>query len=138
MAHGGCDFQVQQWNWLSLQQSEMFIDTALNPMGRAPAERNNFHIGRDTGLCFAPLERGESFGGRAFYKHLAPLGRSDKNVLLLFQIEFANRKSTTTTIRGSLRFRFGFQFPVQGSRFTDEAYALSASIAPSCILSGRT
>ena len=32
-------------------------------------------------LCFAPLERGESFGGRVFYKHLAPNGAKSNNVL---------------------------------------------------------
>ena len=31
-------------------------------------------------LCFAPLERGKSFGGRAFYKHLAPNGAKSNNV----------------------------------------------------------
>jgi hypothetical protein len=36
-------------------------------------------VGRETDLGFAPLERGEAFGGRAFYKHLAPLGRSNND-----------------------------------------------------------
>jgi hypothetical protein len=53
----------------------MFMDDVLNPIARAPAERNVSHIGRETDLCFAPLERGKSFAGRAFYKHLAPNGR---------------------------------------------------------------
>ena len=70
----------------------MFIDAALTPITRAPSERNVSHLGRETGGGFASLERGESFGGRAFYKHLAPLGRSDNNVLLHFQAESANRK----------------------------------------------
>src|SRR6266576_2432790 len=41
----------------------MFIDRALNPIIRAPAERNVSYLGWETDLCFAPLERGESFGG---------------------------------------------------------------------------
>ena len=59
----------------------MFIENALKLDTSAPAERNVSHIGRETDLCLAPLERGESFGPRAFYKHLAPLGRSANNVL---------------------------------------------------------
>jgi hypothetical protein len=55
----------------------MSIENALNPIIRAPAERNISPHWRETGLYFAPLERGEAFGGRAFYKHLAPLGRSN-------------------------------------------------------------
>jgi len=68
----------------------MFVDNALNPITRAPAERN--HLGRETNLCFAPLERGKSYGGRAFYKHLAPNGAKSNNLLLHFQIEFATVK----------------------------------------------
>jgi hypothetical protein len=75
-SNGSFSFKVQHWNWFSLLRSEMFIDNGVNRIPRAPAERNVSHIGRETDLCFAPLERGESFGGRAFYKHLAPLGRS--------------------------------------------------------------
>jgi hypothetical protein len=70
----------------------MFIDNALNPITRAPAERNVSHIGPETDSCFAPLERGKSYGGRAFYKHLAPNGAKSNNLLLHFQIEFANVK----------------------------------------------
>ena len=71
----------------------MFIANALNPITRAPAERNVFHISWETDLCFAPLERGKSFGGSAFYKHLAPNGAKSNNVLLHFQIESANDES---------------------------------------------
>jgi hypothetical protein len=39
---------------------------------------------RATDLRFAPLERKEIFGGRAFYKHLAPNGAKGNNVLLHF------------------------------------------------------
>ena len=70
----------------------MFIDNPLKPITRAPAERNVAHIGLETDLCFAPLERGESSGGRAFYKHLAPSGAKSNNVLLHFQVEPANDK----------------------------------------------
>ena len=37
-----------------------------------------------TASCFAPLERGEIFRGRAFYKHLAPNGAKRNQVLLHF------------------------------------------------------
>jgi hypothetical protein len=57
----------------------MFIENALDPITRAPAERNDSHIDRETDVCFAPLERGGSLGGRTFYKHLAPLGRNEVN-----------------------------------------------------------
>jgi hypothetical protein len=40
-------------------------------------------------LCFAPLERGKSFGGLGFYKHLAPNGAKSNNVLLHFKFESA-------------------------------------------------
>jgi hypothetical protein len=36
----------------------MFIDDALNPITHASAERNVSRIGRETEVCFAPLERG--------------------------------------------------------------------------------
>jgi hypothetical protein len=62
----------------------MFIDNALNLRTRAPAERNVSYIYRETELYLAPLERGESFVGRAFYKHLAPNGAKSNNVLLHF------------------------------------------------------
>jgi hypothetical protein len=83
----------------------MFIENALNPITRAPAERNVSHIDPQTDLCFAPLERGEFSRSRAFYEHLAPLGRCANNVLLQFEIEFANRKSTAPTIRRFIAFR---------------------------------
>jgi hypothetical protein len=35
----------------------------------------------------------KSFGGRAFYKHLAPNGAKSNNILLHFQIESANDES---------------------------------------------
>ena len=41
-----------------------------------------FHWYVVTKLCFAPLERGKSFRGLAFYKHLAPNGAKTNNVLL--------------------------------------------------------
>jgi hypothetical protein len=44
---------------LSLQRSEMFIDNALYPITRAPAERNDYQIRLENESCFAPLERGE-------------------------------------------------------------------------------
>jgi hypothetical protein len=48
-------------------------------------------LAEETDLCFAPLERGKSFGGRVFYKHLAPPERNRAPVLH-FQSEFANGK----------------------------------------------
>jgi hypothetical protein len=62
----------------------MFIDNALNRKTRAPAERNVSHIAQETALGFARLERGESFGRYAFYKHLAPNGAKCNNVLSHF------------------------------------------------------
>jgi hypothetical protein len=41
-------------------------------------------MARETDFCFAPLERRETFGDRAFYKHLAPNGAKVNNVLLHF------------------------------------------------------
>ena len=69
----------------SPQRGEMFIAKALNPTIRAPAERNVSLVGGETGLCFAPLERGESFGGCAFYKHLAPLERRQNAQLIRYR-----------------------------------------------------
>jgi hypothetical protein len=72
---------------LSLQRSEIFIDDALNPINWRSSGAQCFHLGRETALCFAPLERGKSFGARSFYKHLAPNGAKSNNVLLHFQVE---------------------------------------------------
>ena len=52
----------------------MFIDNAMNPILALQRSAMFPAMVRETDLCFAPLERGEIFGGRAFYKHLAPNG----------------------------------------------------------------
>jgi hypothetical protein len=57
---------------ISLQGSEMFIDTALNPITRAPAERNVPDNG-EIGPCFAPLERGKNPLGAARSINISPL-----------------------------------------------------------------
>jgi len=51
---------------------------AMEPITRASAERNISGNGRDNDICFAPLERGEIFKDRAFYRHLALSGAKNK------------------------------------------------------------
>jgi hypothetical protein len=63
----------------------MFIDSATTSITRAPAERNV----SANGTCwptYVSLRWSEekSFGGRVFYKHLAPNGAKSNNVLLHF------------------------------------------------------
>jgi len=62
----------------------MFIDNATTSITRAPAERNVLQWCVVTDFCFAPLERGEIFEGRAFHKRLAPNGAKIDSVLLRF------------------------------------------------------
>src|SRR6476659_4849522 len=113
-------FRLPAVKLVSLQRSEMFIDNALNPIARAPAERNVSHIGRETDLRFAPLERGKSFGGRAFYEHLAPNGAKSNNLLLHFQLELAVH---------SLRFTVhGSRFPISPIRLFAVYCLLFASL----------
>jgi len=52
----------------------MFIAPLLTVTTRAPAERNVSDMIAQ-GESFAPLERGESFWSREFYKHFVPTGR---------------------------------------------------------------
>ena len=68
----------------------MFMDIATNSITRAPAERNVSGNGT-WGPIYVSLRWTEekSFGGRAFYKHLAPNGANGNNVLLHFQAESA-------------------------------------------------
>jgi hypothetical protein len=40
MIKGGFNFQVQEWNWFSLQRSEMFIAKTAPQKDLAPKERN--------------------------------------------------------------------------------------------------
>jgi hypothetical protein len=49
--------------------------TAINRKTRAPAERNVSDDDCASRASFAPLERGEPFWSRAFYKHFVPMGR---------------------------------------------------------------
>jgi hypothetical protein len=39
------------------------------------------------------------FGGRAFYKHLAPLGRIDNNALMHLEIEFSYIKRSCFALK---------------------------------------
>jgi hypothetical protein len=58
----------------------MFIANVMNPTPRSSGAQCLLN-GIETGL--PPLER-DSFGGRAFYKHLAPNGAKNNNFLLHF------------------------------------------------------
>jgi len=69
---------------LALQRSSMFPTLA-----------------EETDLCFAPLERGKSFGGRGFYKHLAPLERK-RIPELHFQVESTNYNSLHFQVESAL------------------------------------
>ena len=62
-------------------------------MPREPGTRHNS----------APLEQGGSLGGRAIYKHLAPLGRNEVNCVPVPSSRFPVHSS---------------RFTVSGSRFT--------------------
>jgi hypothetical protein len=64
----------------------------MNLITCAPEERNVAGKRRDTDLFFAPLERGEPYGRRAFYKHLAPNGAKGTKILLNVQLTFAQLK----------------------------------------------
>jgi hypothetical protein len=63
----------------------MSIDNALNPITRAPAERNVSDNVLKIDLGFAPLERGENLLEAARSINISPLmGRRATNVLLHF------------------------------------------------------
>jgi hypothetical protein len=75
---------------------EMVIDSAMNSINGAPAERNVPQ------WCVRPT----IFRSAAFYKHLAPRGSEGNNLLLRFQVESAKDK------RGILSYfsRFTLRF----------------------------
>jgi hypothetical protein len=76
----------------------MFIESATNSITRAPAERNVSANGkRVTDYVSLLWSEEKCFGGRGFYKHLAPNGAKSKNVLLHFWVESANDKSLGLT-----------------------------------------
>jgi len=61
----------------------MFIENALNPITSAPAERNVSPLaGRPTYVSLRWSEE-DLLAVLRFYKHLAPLGRSDTTVRAL-------------------------------------------------------
>jgi hypothetical protein len=74
----------------------MFIDRAMNP--RPALQRSAMFpaMVRETGLRFAPLERGGTFSGRTFYKHYIPTGRGILHSELLDSFALALRRLTIT------------------------------------------
>jgi len=63
----------------------MFIDSAASSITRAPAERNvSANSMRWPTYVSLRWSEKKSFGGRVFYRHLAPNGAKSNNVLLHF------------------------------------------------------
>ena len=90
MTNAEFNLQVQQLNSVSLQRSEMFIDTgSLKDLAPLGAKHRKVLV--DQPKHCAPTER---LGVRALsgYKHLALTGRSQMCNLLHFHVEFANEK----------------------------------------------
>jgi hypothetical protein len=73
IGNGGSNFQVRPWNCFAPAERDVYRYCS-NPDNWRSSGAQHFLDGWDAVLCFAPLERGESFGGHASYKHLAPLG----------------------------------------------------------------
>ncbi len=77
----------------------MFIDRAMNP-GHALQRSAMFPaMVRETGLRFAPMERGGIFWGRPFYKHYVPTGRGTLYSEVLRSFALALRRLTITYTR---------------------------------------
>lgn len=91
MVNSGFNLEVQQWDSLSLQRSEMFIAKAQTEVLRAGGAKpvsGTAEPATAIALLWSDEKNKESLG----YKYLAPLGRSDKYVLLHFKLEFTNSK----------------------------------------------
>jgi hypothetical protein len=103
MANGEFNLQEQQLNSLSLQRNEMFIATSapknIAPLGAKPGGRTFAEAGKSH--C-APTElRSKETTVRAI--NISPLwGEATSNVLLHFQLEFANEKCQMTNAKSSI------------------------------------
>ena len=81
----------------------MFIEPVLS-MSRAPAERNVSSVIPKSGIRFAPLERGQTFGARALYKHYVPTGRGTwiRKIFLKKELGGLFRRSNLRNLRSFL------------------------------------
>src|SRR5687768_4685580 len=64
--------RVLSRNQILAPEEPNVYSTALNRTTRAPAERNGSEDDCAGRASFAPLERGEPFWSRPFYKHFGP------------------------------------------------------------------